>query len=73
MVFLFAIVLVFALGSCNEAPTEMGMNLLHDTVSVVFVAGENNVIKKDTSYIIPKSTSLHTGSFLVGKAKGNES
>ncbi len=70
--FLLSNVILLIFSSCNEAPTEMGMNLLQDTVSVVFVAGDDSIIQGDSSYAISKSSSLHTGAFFVGKAKGME-
>lgn len=65
---LFTIALVF--GACNEKPTEIGENLIDDTLVVKTISSENNkLITQSKAYRFEmKSFDVHT--VLLGKSDG---
>ena len=59
--------LALAFGGCNDAPTQVAMHFLSDTVSIEVIAGDTNSIIVDTySYSVKSPVEMNSGAILVG-------
>ena len=58
------LLVAFALSACNEAPTEVGMDFLNDTVSIKFL---DDAITNTVANSI-KTSAMNTGGVLIGSA-----
>ena len=59
--------LALALSNCNDAPTQVAMHFLSDTVSIEIIAGEENSVIVDAySYTIKNPVERNSGTILVG-------
>lgn len=63
------LLLAFAMSSCNDAPTQVGMDFLRDTISIEIITEQENenIIPDASSYLI-NTSQLNTGGILVGIA-----
>jgi hypothetical protein len=64
------IAVLFFLASCNDLPTEVGYNLLGDTISIKVITNNDYPVLYDTKVPNPSSSGFNATKIFCGKANG---
>jgi hypothetical protein len=68
LLFVFFIAGLFVFNSCNDLPTELGYNLLEDTISVSLITSADTNLIVNTENYAQKLTIFNAGAVYIGNA-----